>query len=59
MASIVGFLVRRPGGWETLRSRFGRPHMRTSTRTFPWIMLVIGAASWFAVWAVYSQMVLA
>ena len=59
MAFIVGFLVRRSGGWETLRSRFRRPLMRTSTRHFPWIVLVIGATSWFAMWAVYSQMVLA
>lgn len=33
--------------------------MRSSIRPFPWIIVVFGATSWFALWAVYSQIVLA
>lgn len=58
MVFIVGFLVRRSGGWETLRSRFGRSHMRSAVRSNPWAIIAIGVTSWFALWAVYSQLVL-
>lgn len=49
--------LRRLG--DAARSRFGRSHMRSSVRPFPWIIVTIGATSWFALWAVYSQLVLA
>jgi len=56
MLFIVGFLARRSGGWETSRSRFGRSDMRSAMRSNIGAIIAIGAISWFALRALYSQL---
>lgn len=59
MSYIVGFHVRRSGGWETLRSRFGITHMKiTHACASPWALIVSGATAWFGLWALYGYAVM-
>jgi hypothetical protein len=54
---IVGFrceAFRRLG--DAVRSRFEDRTMKIAPlRSYPWLLVVLGAAAWFALWAAYSS----
>jgi hypothetical protein len=47
--------VKRSGGWETLRAPASETLMKTAqAQPYPWMFFVIGATTWFGLWAIYG-----
>lgn len=51
-SASVGEALRRLGD---IALPLRRPQMKIAPlRSYPWLLIVLGAAAWFALWALYS-----